>query len=618
MADEILTTKQQWYDLSKYKDEIQQFISKKRLELDVISQMEKTYNILYSTVYAGTEEADTERFPYSAEQFKVYKSAIIEACLSGYSALLEANGNDAYSMLKVPELKSTMTQQFKSMSLLENLSNDSLDDWCLKGEAAGYFKLIEDKEEYRIKETLTDEATGKPFITFTLQEGVLSNRLEFVPIDPLDLYIDAIDYDKDPVGCTKIVRSWIDPKTLLSSNAYPLLSQEDKKNIITAVGQNGKGSSFFNWSPSFIQQPKPETNQTDKARIEVLTFYGDYVTNDLKVLNNIKAVLVGNKIAYADYNTINVQRIVYAPYKIDRRTHRGVSPIACVKPVNKLLNRATDMFLKNLEDISVPVMMYQKGSVSANQVKEFRNKKEIEYIDIGGKPEFWCPPPAATNGLQLLELVLNQCKNVLGLNNYMAGDTSGAVRTARESAILSQKANARMRVETDVFSYKFLLPLFVCFYAFNRELALAAKTPLAPIYADERLNVSISTNASRADKEGELNRLLEMLQLPIAQMIFSNLTPEQITMAVRYLMAKAELGDVDNLLELIDENGNPQYPVNPEGSGGVGDNEPAAPNSPTGMGTMETMQQNIPSAGEAQQSMNLPQIPTDVPLNEIL
>ena len=38
--------------------------------------------------------------------------------------------------------------------------------------------------------------------------------------------------------------------------------------------------------------------------------------------------------------------------------------------------------------------------------------------------------------------------------------------------------------------------------------------------------------------------------MPIGQMIFSNLTPEQVVLAVRYLMAKAELSDADNLLEL--------------------------------------------------------------------
>ena len=48
-----------------------------------------------------------------------------------------------------------------------------------------------------------------------------------------------------------------------------------------------------------------------------------------------------------------------------------------------------------------------------------------------------------------------------------------------------------------------------------------------------------------------------MLQLPIAQMIFSNLQPDQVVLAVRYLMAKAELTDGDNLLELVDGNNEP-------------------------------------------------------------
>ena len=46
---------------------------------------------------------------------------------------------------------------------------------------------------------------------------------------------------------------------------------------------------------------------------------------------------------------------------------------------------------------------------------------------------------------------------------------------------------------------------------------------------------------------------MQMLDLPIAQMIFSNLQPDQVVLAVRYLMAKAELTDVDNLLEIVDE-----------------------------------------------------------------
>ena len=56
-----------------------------------------------------------------------------------------------------------------------------------------------------------------------------------------------------------------------------------------------------------------------------------------------------------------------------------------------------------------------------------------------------------------------------------------------------------------------------------------------------------------------------MLDLPIAQMIFSNLQPDQVVLAVRYLMAKAELTDVDNLLELVDERtGQTNVPDNPD------------------------------------------------------
>lgn len=41
-------------------------------------------------------------------------------------------------------------------------------------------------------------------------------------------------------------------------------------------------------------------------------------------------------------------------------------------------------------------------------------------------------------------------------------------------------------------------------------------------------------------------------------MIFSNLEPNQVLIAVRYLMAKAGLKDQDNILQLT-ENGEPTY-----------------------------------------------------------
>jgi hypothetical protein len=565
---EKITTKQQWYDLNKYKDEIQSFVLQKKNELDVTSQMSKTNDILYRICYAGGTESDIERFPHAAETFRVYKAAIIESSLSGYSALLEATGRDGYSVLQSPKVKQVMTEQFKGMSLLEKLSGDTLDDWCFKGEAVAYIKLKETTENYRVKQTLEDPETGEKIMSFSIKQGVTYQDLEVERIDPLDFFVDAIDYGKDPIGCAKIIRQYIDSKTLLSSDAYPLLSHEDKIDIINKSGKNGIGKTFFNWQGT---NSTTTYNKTDKDQIEVYIFDGDYITNDNKLLSNIHAVVVNNRIASVRYNTVSSQRIIYACYKMDRQTHRGISPLACTMPVNNLINKVTDLFIKNLEDTSDPWLLWSKGSFSSQQAKEARRKKELEYNSPdGAKPEFWMPPPTNPTGLQLMELILTQNKNVLGLNNYLSGDTTGSVRTAEESAILFQKANARMRVETDVFSYRFMLPLFVSFYAFNRELALAYNNALDPIYKDPKLKISISTNASKADREGELQRLMSMLNLPIAQMIFSNLNPEQTVLAVRYLMAKAQLTDGDNLLQLINSNGETQVPQEGDEDAAIG------------------------------------------------
>lgn len=567
MADETLTTKEQWYDLKQYKDEVKQFVIKKRYALYQTSKLEQTFRKLYVAAYAGTEEADTERFPHTAEIFKVYKAALVEACLQGYSALYDVKGLDGYSTLKVPYLDQTMTQQFKSMNLIEDLSGETLDDWILKGEACGFLKLKANREEYRIKETIQDAETGQDLIKFKLIEGVEYEDLEFERIDPLDLYIDAYDYKRDPLGCPKIVRSFIDAKTLLTSDAYPLLSKQDKDDIINKelVRERAPLGGFYSQDYMMMSE---SYSRSAEHQIEVLTYRGDYITNDHKVLKNIVATVVDNRIADIKYSEVSTNRLIYAAYKVDRQTRRGISPLASSNPINKLMNRAVDMFIKNLDDISNPYILFQKGTIQKSQWNDFYKEKKLEYLEGQTPPEFWAPPAASSSGIDLLQMIINQNKNMLGLNSYMAGDSTGAVRTAEESAILFQKANARMRVETDVFSYKFMLNLITAFYSFNRELALAVDHPLAEIYSDPKLKVSISTNAAKADEQGELNMLMQMLNLPIAQMIFSNLNPQQVVLAVRYLMAKAGLKDLDNLLELEDEQGNTTQlpPVDKDGN----------------------------------------------------
>jgi len=560
MPDEKLTIKQQWYDLSKYKDEIASFVKTKRVQLNINSKAEENYNKFYRSVFSGAEESDKERYPHMAELFKVYKSAILESSLPGYSALLVIQGDDAYSTMKVPELRNAMLDQFKSMNLLERLSGDYVDDWILKGETAAFLKYKETKEEWRMKQTVEDADTGEKLMSFTLKEGVTYEDIDIERIDPFDLFIDAIDYDRDPLGCVKVVRSYIDAKTLLTSDAYPLLSKEDKEAILNKQQtRNGSDSNlYFRWD--IAEDPKRTMARTNRDQIEVLTFYGDYITDDYKVLSNIKAVVIDGRAAEIKYNDSSTPRIIYAGYKIDRQTHRGISPLCSGLPINRLVNKAVDLFIKNLDDVANPIMMWQKGTFNKMQAREARKNRELEFTSLEQKPEFFAPPMVGQNGIPIIQMLLDENKNMLGLNSYMAGDASGAVRTAEESAILFQKANARMRVETDVFSYRFMLPLFVSFYGLNRELALAFEHPLKEIYADERLKVTISTNAAKADKEGELNRLMQMLNLPIAQMIFSNLSPQQIIVAVRYLMAKADLNDADNLLELVDSEGNTNTP----------------------------------------------------------
>ena len=81
MNDETITVKEQYYDLTKYKDEVASFVVKKRNDLDVTSKMRSMYDSLRDVIFAGGTTSDKERFPHAAEVFKIYKSAIIASSL---------------------------------------------------------------------------------------------------------------------------------------------------------------------------------------------------------------------------------------------------------------------------------------------------------------------------------------------------------------------------------------------------------------------------------------------------------------------------------------------------------------------------------------------------------
>lgn len=540
-----------WYDLNKYADEITKYVTDKRRTLGHHSRMYSLYKILYENIFFGAEQTNVARFPFLKGLFNTFKSTMIEANLSGYSALANFTARNAHSVMMIPRLKEVMTNQFKGMALIEHLNNNELNDFILKGEAAAWMKLKQTSERYREQETVSDLESGEPLLKFKVKTEVTYEDIVIDPIDPLDLYIDAMDYIKDPVACPKIVRSYISKRDLLTDKSnYPKLTAEDKQTIIGKV----KTDEVYANETATNSTEDYSQSKTAQNQIEVLTYMGDYVTDDAKLLTNIKAVVVEGKIALLEYNGVDTPQIIYGTYFIDKETHRGVSPLACAIPIDVLSNECIDLFVSNLNDISKPILMYTAGSLPIGAAKSCRQLKELEYNDgIGNKPEFFSPPEISPNGIGLLQLVIDQQKDVLGLNNYMAGDTSGAVRTAKESQILFQKANARMRVETDTFSYNFLLPLISAFYSFNRELALAVGHPLDEIYADEQLAVTISTGAGIADEDGELNKLMQVLGMPaISQPIFqwcadSNNMP----LAVRYIMSKFGLTDADNILGLV-------------------------------------------------------------------
>ena len=203
---ENIVIKEQWYNLNTYKDEIRKYIRDQKVNLGQHSDMLLNYNILYRSIFAGAKVSDKkERFPFAKEMFNTLKALLIEACVPGYSALFDDDGQNAQSILLAPHLKSVMTNQFRNIALIEKITDKGFFDWLLKGEIVAFVKLKQITERYRKKEELTDALTGEKVLQFKIETGVTYEDLDIEFIDPLDFYVDAVDYEKDPKGCPKLI-----------------------------------------------------------------------------------------------------------------------------------------------------------------------------------------------------------------------------------------------------------------------------------------------------------------------------------------------------------------------------------------------------------------------------
>ena len=195
--------------------------------------------------------------------------------------------------------------------------------------------LKQTTERYREKETVTDQETGEEVVQFKVETGVTYEDLEIETIDPLDFYVDAVDYCHNPKSCPKVIRTWISARELLTDKTnYPLLTEEDKKAIIQKNTTRDLGYPYVYSSAS--TGDNLSYSKTAEKQIEVLTFMGDYVTLDGKLLTNIKAIVVEGQLGLIEYNGVDSLQIIYAPYTIDRETHRGVSPLCSSIPLNRL------------------------------------------------------------------------------------------------------------------------------------------------------------------------------------------------------------------------------------------------------------------------------------------
>lgn len=527
-------------------------------------EVRNDFNRINREIFPSTvaDRRNVKLIPDVYEQYQTYKANIYKSTYQNYDGMFDIEGEDPESHSISAILKASLVYDFYKVKLKKSL-DAMLNDWCTKGEAAGFIHWdtkVERKREQRLTESI-DPDTMLPVVEISNVpvDVVEHSGPDIKRIDPLNLFFDKSQrYNWDM--CGKIYREFVPIQYILTNTKYKF-TREDKAELKQLVAEQDK---------DYITDITDEKLDIDTHivgnSVEVLEYYGDYIIPDKGdvVRNVIMTVVAGKYLVQLEESQYPICPIVYATYLDRPDTLRGQSPLKPTLLLNELENRCMDLQMEAWRLTVNPPVLAPKGMIAVGQRVEPGRPFEYTYdaFDPGVRPipmDF----SAGMRGFDFQQFFKGKMEGATGISPYMQGTGGGGgVRTASESTYIYSGQTTRISREAYLFSEYVILPIVKGFFKMKKEFEtglqyVPVKKNGSVLFAqvDDQVRNGNYTfmigNAQTAvEREQYIQRIIEILGTPA----FASITQRPGFPAMdffKWVLNEANFRQIDSLVQAL-------------------------------------------------------------------
>lgn len=511
---------------------------------------------------------EVKKVPDLYEQYKTYWSAIATGTYQdNYRGMFDIEGQDLRSNNLASIYKSSIVNDFSKMDLKTTL-DAMLDDWCIKGECAGFIHWDEDiNREQQITETQEiDPITGE--VSFEVIKQMVDKSeggyVHIKRIDPHNLYYDKSQRYNWQM-CGKIYRDFLPIQYILTNTEYSL-TDDEKKEIREMVSDDTK-----NKDNDSLKDKSSKEQTVWGNNVEVWEYRGDYITPDgVDYVKDAVIVVIARKyLAKVEQSQYPKCPIIYSTYMDRPDTLRGQSPLKMANILSDVENKCMDLQMKGWELNVVPTFLAPKGAFQTNQ--KLIAGRPVEYdgsATFGGQPPQKLDFASALRGFDFQKFFTNKMEGATGMTQYLQGSQEGAVRTAQESAYIQSGATMRKSTEVYMFSHKVILPLVKLFALFKKVMEKGSEQNIKhrnPTGSDYYATVNdevregnyeflIDGAGTAVAREAELQKMFMLLQQPAFQSLMQIMDTPTALEFLKWIMNRTDFSGTDQLFEMMNIN----------------------------------------------------------------
>lgn len=388
--------------------------------------------------------------------FQTHQAYIWDNIYSNVENMFDVEGIDDLSAQTALLQKQKLVNTFYNIGIQRKLDTaiehlDSVGEICL---FIGWQKKY---KQIRRRLDKFSSSADKPLLTqglFGVFNQEIYNGADVEAINPLNLVFDPRVNPDDKEkwdACGKIIKSWETYQSVASNKLYNLKKEEldDLHKMLNSPSKD---------------EDRSETDKTDDVvdsdRVEVLQYWGDYVTPKGDVLKNWHIVVIGRKyLAMFEPNRWVINPIINMALFRDINSKRGIPELwsiydICKEQENKV-NLQNDAQSLNLN----PPAYAPEGFFKEEKVKLFPGK-QVEYKqgleDPGAIIKMQFPLFSNENIIQYYD---NTASSVSGIFPNMQGQQEVSKATATEISIKVQGQTTRLGKTLDTIKQNVIVPM---------------------------------------------------------------------------------------------------------------------------------------------------------------